>query len=70
MAINPETVDEAYASRSGFGAPDWQVDSWVSTYTAIAKGDFAGVSPAVVALTGQPATSLAELLARAGTAAE
>ena len=32
-----ETVDEAYASRSGYGAPAFEVDGWVSTYTAVAS---------------------------------
>lgn len=30
-----ETVHEAYESRRRYGAPDWQLDAWVSTYTAI-----------------------------------
>jgi uncharacterized protein YbjT (DUF2867 family) len=59
-----ETVEEAYASRARYGAPDWEVDAWVSTYTAIAAGEMAGVSPDVAELSGHPATSLAELLAR------
>jgi uncharacterized protein YbjT (DUF2867 family) len=59
-----ETVAEAYASRASYGAPDWQVDAWVSTYTAIAAGEVAAVSDAVPRLTGRPATSLRELLPR------
>lgn len=39
-----ETLDEAYASRAGYGAPRWEVDGWVSSYTAIANGDLAQVS--------------------------
>jgi uncharacterized protein YbjT (DUF2867 family) len=60
-----ETVPEAYASRASYGAPDWQVDAWVSTYTAIAAGEVATVSDAVPRLTGRPATSLRDLLVRA-----
>ncbi|MDR6861714.1 SDR family oxidoreductase [Phycicoccus sp. 3266] len=60
----PETLEEAYASRASYGAPDWQVDAWVSTYTAIAAGELATVSDAVPRLTGHPATSLRELLQR------
>jgi uncharacterized protein YbjT (DUF2867 family) len=59
-----ETVPEAYASRASYGAPDWQVDAWVSTYTAIAAGEVAAVSDDVPRLTGRPATSLRELLLR------
>lgn len=62
----PETLEEAYASRASYGAPDWQVDAWVSTYTAIAAGELATVSDAVPRLTGHPATSLRQLLQRAG----
>ncbi len=57
-----ETVDEAYASRAAFGAPRWQVDAWVSTYTAIASGDLAGVSGDVERVTGRPAQSFEEFL--------
>ena len=60
-----ETVPEAYASRAHYGAPDWQVDAWVSTYTAIRAGELEQVSGDVEALTGRPATSLAQLLVRA-----
>ncbi|MGV9455316.1 SDR family oxidoreductase [Streptomyces sp. NPDC003635] len=58
----PETVEEAYASRKGYGAPDWQLDAWVSTYTAIADGSLAGVTSAIEELTGRPATSLEQVL--------
>ena len=57
-----ETLEEAYASRRGYGAPDWQLDAWVSTYTAIARGELAGVTGDVERLTGRPATSLEQLL--------
>jgi NAD(P)H dehydrogenase (quinone) len=65
VRYSPETLEEAYASRAGYGAPDWQVDAWVSTYTAIAAGELARVSTAVADLTGHPARTLAEVL-RAG----
>ena len=56
-----ETLEEAYASRASYGAPDWQVDAWVSTYTSIARGEMADD---VRRLSGRPPLSLAELLAR------
>jgi NAD(P)H dehydrogenase (quinone) len=62
VTFHDETVEEAYTSRASYGAPDWQVDAWVSTYTSVAAGDLAAVSPAVETLTGHPATALAELL--------
>jgi uncharacterized protein YbjT (DUF2867 family) len=61
---HPETIEEAYASRAKYGAPDWQVDAWVSTYTAIAAGELAGVTGAVERITGHPPLSLAEALGR------
>ncbi len=62
VSYHPETVEEAYASRAPYGAPDWQVDAWVSTYTAIAAGEVATVTSDVPDLTGHPATSLEQLL--------
>ncbi|MET3429868.1 uncharacterized protein YbjT (DUF2867 family) [Actinoplanes tereljensis] len=62
VTFHHETLEEAYASRKQYSAPDWQVDAWVSTYTAIAAGELARVSDDVRALTGHPATSLRDLL--------
>jgi uncharacterized protein YbjT (DUF2867 family) len=64
----PETIEEAYASRAVYGAPDWQVDAWVSTYTAIAAGELAKISEDIAEVTGHPATSLEQALAAAGNA--
>ena len=58
-----ETVEQAYASRRKYKAPAWQLDAWVSTYTAIAAGELAAVTDAVQQLTGAAPLSLAELLA-------
>ena len=65
-----ETVEAAYASRASYGAPQWQLDAWVSSYTSVAKGEVAEVTDDVQRLTGHPATSLAELLARGSGAYE
>jgi NAD(P)H dehydrogenase (quinone) len=64
ISYRPETVEEAYASRSGYGAPDRVLDGWVSTYTAIAAGELAAVTDTVPRLAGHPATGLAEHLRR------
>jgi NAD(P)H dehydrogenase (quinone) len=61
----PETIEEAYASRAVYDAPKWQLDAWVSTYTAIAAGELAGISGDIPEVTGHPATSLREVLAAA-----
>jgi uncharacterized protein YbjT (DUF2867 family) len=64
LSYHPETVEEAYASRAKYGAPKWQMDAWVSTYTAVATGELAPVSDDIPQLTGHPATSLRQLLSR------
>jgi uncharacterized protein YbjT (DUF2867 family) len=64
ITYHPESVDEAYRSRAVYGAPGWQVDAWVSTYTAIAAGELAGVTDDVARLTGHAATPLAEVVRR------
>ena len=64
VSFHDETVAEAYASRASYSAPQWQLDAWVSTYTAIAAGEFAGVSSDIETLTGHPATPLAEVVRR------
>ena len=58
-----ESVEEAYASRSVYSVPDWQVDAWVSTYTAIASGALDRITHDVERLTGRRPLGLAELLA-------
>lgn len=62
VRYEPESIAEAYASRAIYGAAEWQIDAWVSTYTAIAVGDLAEVTDDVQLVTGHPATSLAALL--------
>jgi NAD(P)H dehydrogenase (quinone) len=66
VRYEPETVEQAYASRASYGAPQWQLDAWVSTYTAIATGELAIVSDAVARLTGRPSTPLAVVLSGIG----
>ena len=61
--FHDETLEEAYASRASYGAPDWLVDAWVSTYTAIASGELSGVTDDVERLTGRTPLSLADVLA-------
>jgi NAD(P)H dehydrogenase (quinone) len=64
VTYHPETIEEAYRSRATYHAPRWQVDAWVSTYTAIANGDLERVTDDVPRLTGHPATTLEALLSR------
>ena len=69
VRYHAETLEEAYASRARYGAPEWQVDAWVSTYTAIAAGEMAAVSDAVPTLAGHPATALRQLLTKTSSPA-
>ena len=57
-----ETVDEAYESRKIWKAEQWEYDSWVSTYTAIAQNEQSGVSNDIEKVLGRRATSLMEYL--------
>ena len=58
-----ETLEEARASRRRWNAPDWQLDAWISTYTAVAAGEMQHVSGDVERLTGRAPLSLAQFLA-------
>jgi NAD(P)H dehydrogenase (quinone) len=64
VRYQPETLEQAYASRAGSGAPPWKLDAWVSTYLAIADGSLADVTGDVERLTGHPATSVRDMLDR------
>ncbi|HEV3465021.1 MAG TPA: SDR family oxidoreductase [Actinomycetota bacterium] len=64
ITYHNETLEEAYASRAHYGAPDWEVAGWVTTYAAIANGDLDQVSGDVEAVSGHPPMSLAEFLRR------
>lgn len=62
VTFHDESIEEAYSSRASYGAPPWQLDAWVSTYTAIKAGELDVVTSAVADLTGTPAGSLREHL--------
>jgi NAD(P)H dehydrogenase (quinone) len=64
VTYHDETVEEAYASRRRWKAPQWQYDAWVSTYTAIAAGDLACVTADVRTVTGNEPESLRQYLHR------
>ncbi|OFB35846.1 NAD(P)-dependent oxidoreductase [Mycolicibacterium sp. (ex Dasyatis americana)] len=65
VSYRRETVEEAYAYRRKWPAPQWQYDAWVSTYTAIAAGQMSTVTDDIEKITGTPGLSLEELLAHA-----
>ncbi|MBM7410855.1 uncharacterized protein YbjT (DUF2867 family) [Clavibacter michiganensis] len=63
VTYRDETLEEARASRAVWGAPEWQLDAWISTYTAMAAGEMGHVSGDVERILGRRPTSLAEFLA-------
>jgi NAD(P)H dehydrogenase (quinone) len=64
ISYHPETLEEAYASRASYGAPDWEVDGWVTTYVAIANGELEAVGGDVAAVAGHPPMGLDDFLRR------
>lgn len=66
VTYHDESVEEAYASRLRWPAPQWQYDAWVSTYTAIAAGELSTVTDHVQRLTGRAPTGLASYLTEEG----
>jgi uncharacterized protein YbjT (DUF2867 family) len=63
VTFHDESIDEAYESRQKWQPEPWLADAWVSTYTSIASGELAAVSPDVEAIIGRRPLSLEDLLA-------
>jgi uncharacterized protein YbjT (DUF2867 family) len=63
VTYHPETLAEAYASRAGYGAPDWEVEGWVTSYAAVATGELDRVTDDVARLAGHRPLDLAGYLA-------
>jgi hypothetical protein len=57
-----ETLEEAYDSRAHFRAPKFEVEGWVTSYVAIARGEMETVSDTVERITGHPPASLRTVL--------
>jgi len=57
-----ETLEEAYASRAHYGAPEFEVEGWVTSYYAIAQGELEVLSGTVERLAGHPPVSLRAFL--------
>lgn len=62
IRFHDETLAEAHAARVRFGAPDWEVEGWVSSYLAIAAGELDSVTDAVERLAGHPPVALGDYL--------
>jgi NAD(P)H dehydrogenase (quinone) len=59
-----ETLEEARESRRPSGAPEWEIEGWVTTYAAIAAGELDVVTDHVERIAGHPPMTLTELLQR------
>jgi len=57
-----ETLEEARASRKPSGAPDWEIEGWVTTYAAVAAGELDVVTDTVARVAGHEPMTLVELL--------
>jgi uncharacterized protein YbjT (DUF2867 family) len=62
IRYHDETDEEAFASRAAYGAPEFEVRGWVSSYWAIRDGSLEGVGSDVRTLTGRDPVSLAAYL--------
>ena len=60
--VENETLEQAYASRAAYGAPAWEVESWVTTYTAIAAGEWDVVTDDVRRVAGHDPVSVQQFL--------
>lgn len=58
-----ETIAEAHASRAHYGAEAWQLEAWISTYTAIRDGELNAVSTDIGRLVGRPPLGFAQAIA-------
>jgi len=63
-SYQPETLEEARASRAKFNPTAWELEAWVSTYVAIATGEMSVVSHTVEVLTGHAPQKLADYVRR------
>jgi uncharacterized protein YbjT (DUF2867 family) len=63
LRFEDESVEEAYAwRREAYGAEDWQLEAWVSTYLAIRDGTVAEVTDDVRRVTGRAPRTLEQAL--------
>jgi uncharacterized protein YbjT (DUF2867 family) len=57
-----ETLEEARESRAPSGAPDWEIEGWVTSYAQIATGEVDLVADTVERIAGHPPLTLEEFL--------
>ena len=64
ITYHAETIEEAYEARARYGAPEWEVEGWVTSLAGVSGGEMDVVSDAVLALTGHAPMTLSEFLRR------
>ena len=57
-------LEEAYESRAFYGAAEWEVEGWATSYAAIANGEMNVVSDTIIELTGHSPMSFSDFLKR------
>lgn len=62
IAYHAETTEEAWASRRPSGAPDWEIEGWITSYAAVGTGEMDVVTDAVEEVTGHPPQALEPFL--------
>jgi uncharacterized protein YbjT (DUF2867 family) len=62
IAYEPETLEQARESRRPSGAPDWEIEGWVTSYAALAAGDLEPPSDDVERILGRAPRPLADVL--------
>jgi uncharacterized protein YbjT (DUF2867 family) len=58
--FEPETLEEAFARRFRLGMSGEQIETWISWFQAIEKGEVSVVTDVVPRLTGSPATPISD----------
>ena len=62
VTYEEETLEEAFASRRPSGAAEFEIEGWVSTYTAIAAGELEATSDCVARFLDRDPVALADWL--------
>lgn len=63
-SYHDQTVEQARQSRLSYNPEPWQMDGWISTYTAIAAGELSEVTADVERILGRKPTDLAHVVAQ------
>ncbi|MFF2995436.1 NAD(P)H-binding protein [Streptomyces sp. NPDC057950] len=58
--FEPETLEDAFSRRWRQGMSGEQIETWISWYQAIEKGEISSVTDVVPRLTGSPATPVSD----------